>query len=472
MKRAKVVTQMLGAKEDMMRLQEIFGMLSDQKSGDPQIILMQYIPLRNNLIQLCRAINVLVNFTEFVKTFPYCEEGIADLRKFVDKAKEALHISEIKEESEAVHFNQKYKPEILLDLNFNLKNSEAVKQAVVTSGNIYKYNKQINEGKDSFILQEPGLSYTPLSFSCLDLKRIWLDPLATPVTKKFLLNILSHINRTCFDIYDITTKPNINVQEFGSLLVEKMCELKSQMHGCDDAFKILASSVNLFENNFDKYYKASIEAGNNPTVIAPNFVLDIINEHAHEGLKVRRQFKRIFMHISKSANVANNPKAQELLRTVQHQYNVVEASIEAEKRKGIDVDKALAQPPTKKITMAEVQKALTGSFMGKTEDDEEDEPIVLSSSVTSSSVSASASSSVSVSASASSTVSSSSTTHRVSAKGNVISDMMSQLIEPHKPTQEQSDDDSDVVVDLLKDGDEKKRKKKKGANKKHATKTI
>ena len=98
--------------------------------------------------------------------------------------------------------------------------------------------------------------------------------------------------------------------------------MKKQIPRCNKAFNIIANSVNLLENNFDTYYKHSIEA-ENPSIIIENFITDVsISQKSSPA--VTNQFKKIIMFMKRKTAGNKDPRVSQLFKVLNSQFDMMD----------------------------------------------------------------------------------------------------------------------------------------------------
>lgn len=302
------------SQDDMNMLNEMFNQMTGCSNAEPEIIIPKYSDILDNLKKYVKIYQTLINFSE-VKNIINIEE----FEKFIQSIKDIIDkytlTDEIKTNSNKL--NESYK---------ELKKENIIQMIIVTSGNLNRYKVNLedkNNLKDDFIKRDPGLSLCPLKFSSLDLKILWTTDISN-MAKTFVLSILSHSLTLGVIIYNLISSPDIDIKEFSRVLLDSIEIMKKQVPRCDKAFNIIADSVNLLENNFDKYYKNSIEA-NNPSIIIENFIVDV-SISQKDSASVTHQFKKIIMFMKKKTANTNDPRVSKLFNVLNSQFDMINPS--------------------------------------------------------------------------------------------------------------------------------------------------
>jgi hypothetical protein len=152
--------------------------------------------------------------------------------------------------------------------------------------------------------------------------------------------VLHKLYKISHDVYDVMSSPDIDVNEFIQVIMASLDDVKKHIPRCGEAFDLIASSVNLLQNNFDDYYKDYV-ASNNPTIIMENFVLDV-SQKAKSSPRIAAQFRRIITHYRKlAAQQASNPKLQSLFQQVDKNFQELEKKV----RGGAKTMRAVTRAP-------------------------------------------------------------------------------------------------------------------------------
>jgi len=312
-----------GSGEDVQMLNSMFDQMTGASHADPSIIQPKYIKLRANLIKFCKVFELLLNFKGFTTDFPECKKGFDEITLFIKKAREN---HELDPNSAADAKKSEITDKKDLNEAFNkLKESQEIQQIIICGSTLKKHKKylmNINELSDEFIRREPGLSMTPFPFTSLDLKKIWVSDNFNPMTKKFILSILSHVCKLGYESYDLVTSPNVDIKQFSHVLISNISMLKKQIPRCDKAFDIIADSVKMLEGNFKGYYKTSVEA-ENPSIIIESFIVDVSMKQKSNA-NITRQFRKIIMHMKKKSANNKDPRVKKLFSILNNQFSMME----------------------------------------------------------------------------------------------------------------------------------------------------
>ena len=318
--------QQKGSVEDANLLNDMFSQMTGSNNADSDIIIPKFIKLKELVTKYFKIFNLLINFDEFIKSFPEYTPEFDDIRKFLEKLEKIKNDDELTEKKLSDmnndNVNKLYK---------ELKNNNEIQTMVIISGNLDKYKKYLSDKAnlgDEFIKREPGLSLKPLTFTNLDLKLLWSSEKLTSMAKKYILNILSNTYSIGHEVYQIITSPDIDIKKFSSILIANIDKMKKQIPRCDKAFDIIAKSVSMLENNFDGYYKTSVEA-ENPSIIIESFIVDV-SMSQKSNATTTSQFRKIIMFMKRQTASIKDPRVSKLFKILNSQFNLMKSELKAE----------------------------------------------------------------------------------------------------------------------------------------------
>ena len=313
--------QQKGSVEDANLLNDMFSQMTGSNNADSDIIIPKFIKLKELVTKYFKIFNLLINFDEFIKSFPEYTPEFDDIRKFLEKLEKIKNDDELTEKKLSDmnndNVNKLYK---------ELKNNNEIQTMVIISGNLDKYKKYLSDKAnlgDEFIKREPGLSLKPLTFTNLDLKLLWSSEKLTSMAKKYILNILSNTYSIGHEVYQIITSPDIDIKKFSSILIANIDKMKKQIPRCDKAFDIIAKSVSMLENNFDGYYKTSVEA-ENPSIIIESFIVDV-SMSQKSNATTTSQFRKIIMFMKRQTASIKDPRVSKLFKILNSQFNLMKS---------------------------------------------------------------------------------------------------------------------------------------------------
>ncbi len=308
-----------GNAADADALNDMFSQMTGAEDADPDIIIPKFVKINTLLERYSKIFTLLLNFDDFINKFSEYSDNFKEITTFVDNLNEIVKntVSEdALKNSDIKQVNIVYK---------KIKNIMEVQLIVTTSGNLSTHKKCLIDSSnlsDDFIKREPGLSFTPLSFTKLDLKKLWVSDKLSDMARKYILNILSHTYKIGHELYQTITSPDIDIKKFSRVLINNIDKMKKQVPRCNKAFDIIANSVHLLEDNFDGYYKNSVEA-ENPSIIVENFIVDVsVSQNATASTTA--QFRKIIMFMKKQSAGSKDPRVAKLFKILNNQFNMMQ----------------------------------------------------------------------------------------------------------------------------------------------------
>ena len=224
------------------------------------------------------------------------------------------------------------------------KKCVVVNTAVITCKNLVPHKKSLQDLSqlgDRFLTRAGGLTFAPLpDLPDVNLRRVYGDTRLTAGERQYLLAVLSKMYHVTHDVYEAVSAPDVDVDEFVSVIMSSIGEVKKHIPRCDQAFDKIVESVGLLKGNFGSYYK-DFTASGNPTIIMENFVLDVA-KNTKATPAVTAQFRRIIGHYRKLASEqSSNPKLQSLFAQVDANFSELERA----SRSADDDDSDAVCPP-------------------------------------------------------------------------------------------------------------------------------
>jgi hypothetical protein len=254
-----------------------------------------------------------------VKNIPEFKVHADEIQNHVNEVKALLKechvvtvVSLMTNKSELDEKNVKYKI---------LKKHKIIKEVIILYNNLNKYSQYLeNKDKldDTFIRKVIGFDLALFNFSSLNFKTLWteIDKNENDKQKsvKYYLLVLHMLFNFSKIIYQTYVKPDVDPKKFGELIIQAIMELKKRIPRCNEAFDAIQNSINLFENNFDSYYKNFVTC-NNPTIIMENFVMDITDNVKGNSNLVKQMHKIVAFitsEIKKNPNASKDKKINDM----------------------------------------------------------------------------------------------------------------------------------------------------------------
>lgn len=309
-----------GSDADASILNDMFEQMTGSKNAEPEILIPKITELHILLKKFIKVYKLLLNFNEFIDKFQEFDKEFTDIKLFITNIEHVIDEHQILMKDGL----QSLPAETINNIYKTLKDTQELQSIIVTSCNLSKHKRYLEDKtnlNDDFIKREPGLSLTPLKFTKLDLKLLWVSDKLTNMAKKYILNILNHTYTIGHEMYEIITSPDIDIKKFSKILIDNIEKMKKTIPRCDKAFNIIKNSVELLENNFKGYYKNSVEA-ENPSIIVESFIIDVsMSQKANAS--ITGQFRRIIMFMKKQAANNSDPRVKKLFKILNTQFDLM-----------------------------------------------------------------------------------------------------------------------------------------------------
>lgn len=285
------------------QLVEMFNqMLGD---GDPEIISSKLATLKARAETITKITNGFAT-GPFSRDFPEYKSWCDEFLQFSEKMKQLLEL----EYSEFKVHNQ-------------------TKQLILICRALIDHVHFLSDLNDKWITSQPGLQYSPFSFTALDFKSIWYNTAVTPAIKKYILTTMSMLFNYCHEIYKIITSPDIDVKKFSQIIIDSIDKIKSmpELSRCNEAFNKIKESVSLLENNFEGYYKDMMQS-ENPSTLIENFIVDV-SKGQNMNLSLMQQFRKIIAFYKKQGgNKISDPSIKKLINTMEQRMDSAEKNLQ------------------------------------------------------------------------------------------------------------------------------------------------
>ena len=221
---------------------------------------------------------------------------------------------------------------VLLDLPYKqIKEHNQTKQLILICRELLAYAKFLQPPNlsDKWVLDHPGMQFEPFAFTTLDVKMVWnlvIDK--QQVAKQYMLQVISLLYNKCYEIYKITTSPDIDVKKFSRVIIDSIDRIRDrpELNRCREAFQKIKESVSLLEDNFTDYYKDMIQS-ENPNTIIENFIVDV-SKGQNMDIKLLRQFRTILGFYQKqSGGKVKDPNVKKLFETLNSRMDMMEKKV-------------------------------------------------------------------------------------------------------------------------------------------------
>jgi len=197
-----------------------------------------------------------------------------------------------------------------------LKKSDFINMFIIICDKLVPYKANftdLNKLNHKFITSMPGLEWTPLVFTNLNIKQIFCMKNIGENTTRFIMTLLYKTFEFSSKIYEEMSSPDIDVEEFSKLIMNSIEEIQTrpELNRCKKAFKKVKESIGMLNNNFGSYYKDFIITKDS-TIIMQHFMLDV-NKTTDNDPELAAQFRTIIAYYRKAAQQnTTNPKVKAL----------------------------------------------------------------------------------------------------------------------------------------------------------------
>ena len=304
MSRVKTITRKKNA-FDMSELSGIMGSLTGDKAYINPFIVLDKKNVMLDSIQSIYSIlekfneNIILPITETNELYKGYHKSIGD---FIIDCKE-------------FHNKPQCKLDDVVDTYLAMKEHPVILKVLAMLKVLNKYENYIKtkgELNARFIYETSSCSSINIFDFCdLDFKillEIDVPKQNTEKVKQYIL-IMFHILFTkSMEIYKLLTSPDIDPTEFSKAIINLTNSFKSQIPGCDRAFKKINASVDKLTASIGTYYKTLIIT-KDPTILVKSFLNDIVEDSLADGEKedliCTFQLKKIINHFK---NLATSTK--------------------------------------------------------------------------------------------------------------------------------------------------------------------
>jgi hypothetical protein len=332
--KSKVVKSTLNNKDILDTFQEILG--TSETNACLPIAHPKYVKMQINtgrFLKLLHMFHESVALSKFPDIKEYLYKYIESLDKNFVATFNAPDLEQYLTKSEETLSGHNYnviskeiKTEFSISFS-NMKKSNIVNIIIVTCKNLIASKKHYeNKDKlsDHFLTKSAGNLFSPLpELSQLNFKRIYIDDILDSNDRTFILIFISKLYEISYQVYQILSSPDVDVNDFVNIIVANIDTVKKQIPRCNEAFSKIVESIDILKDNFDGYYKDFMSC-NNPAIIMENFVLDV-SKNTKATPKITSQFRRIIAYYRNIASKhSNDPRLQTLFSHVDKNFDALD----------------------------------------------------------------------------------------------------------------------------------------------------
>ena len=312
-------------------ISEMFNQMLGAGSVNMTISYPKYLRLRNLCQCIVKAVSALAE-CPYMKSSREFSLQRKELQEFCVSALEdikilfAMDLSEYEWNLETVDDELKKR---FTEAYEAAKKSKLINVFIITCDRLVPYKQNFNDLdklNPKFITCMAGTEWIPFAFSTLNFKHLFIQSDLKENSVRFFMTVLYKIYDLTHKLWQETVSPDIDVDQFVSVIMDNMEEIKKrapELARCGKAFKKIAESVQLLKNNFSTYYRDFIETKDS-TVMMQNFVIDV-SKQTNSDPEVMREFREIIKYYKKLAKQQpNNPKMKALFDKVSESFSQLE----------------------------------------------------------------------------------------------------------------------------------------------------
>lgn len=322
---SRVITVNKSIKDE--RLSDMFAQMTGTKAADPRVIIPKYNSIRRASLVIVKTLEKFGGNDKLRKTFPKFISGFNECLDYSRNLTAALQYHIITEEqvnTENVHVLYK-----------TCKESREVRTISVLCARLRKDQYVINDMNLHFIADQSDSNYSPFPFSKLNFFNLWIEisdlENGGDKIKEYILQVLKKLMEKSYEIQNILVSPDIDVEEFSSVLIEAIGKARSQLPRCQQAFDKIEEAVSMLKNNFGDYYKEFM-ISKTPTSILESFVSDVAKSHKN-NTRLKWQFMQIvnFYRRHSAGKIAKDSNLNYIFNTLDEHLDELDKTTKDEK---------------------------------------------------------------------------------------------------------------------------------------------
>ena len=313
------------------------------------LMVLDYFSKTKSIKQFTNEYAALRIFVEGLQKSKKESFDIPDISIYRDRLVEKIDQSRIpKDELNA--FIGKYKL---------LKDCQIVNIAIMSCSNLMHHRNYLEDEKnlqDKFLTHSAGNLMVLVKNLDINFKFLYNHELTDKEGKLTILTVLHKLYTISYAIYQAVSMPDIDVEQFVSIVRNSIGDLRKIIPRCDEAFDKIIDSIGTLKTNFGSYYKDYI-ASNNPTIIMENFILDV-SKGTKTNAKLTHQFRTIIKHYKQQTSTRNNdPRLRSLFKHVDANFSQLERLSKSQAKPDGDEKKTTKPETTVKKQVSEQVKA-------------------------------------------------------------------------------------------------------------------
>lgn len=332
---SRVITVNKSIKDE--RLTDMFAQMTGTKAADPRVIIPKYNSIRKAGMIIIKTLDKFGNNEKLRNLFPDFISGFNECLDYSRNLAMALQYQVVTEEqvtNDNIHTLYKA-----------CKESREVRSISVLCARLRKDQFVINDLNLYFISEQADSNYTPFPFSNINFFKLWVEisdlEYGGEKIKEYILQVLKKLMEKSYEIQNITVSPDIDVEEFSSVLVEAITKARGQLPRCQQAFDKIEEAVGMLKNNFGDYYKEFM-ISKTPTSILESFVGDVAKSHKN-NTRLKWQFMQIvnFYRRHSAGKIAKDSNLNYIFNTLDEHLDELDKSTKNEPAEEIKEDESL-----------------------------------------------------------------------------------------------------------------------------------
>ena len=296
-------------------LGDILAEIINPSSVDPHIVLPKYKSSFTGVTSIYKFLKLLSSETGIIAT-TYPEFEISDMFEFANNIQKDIEpFIDINEENVG-------------ELWTGYRNSKAIKDCISIYSQLLPYKSYLTETSPSDKwIRDMTLGVALFDFSHLSISAVWQDMRTDNKIRDFILTIISRLFLNSKKVYDFYVTPDIDVDVIRERVMETLDSIKDvpELSRCKNAMKAMSSSMNLFNDNINDYFKSFIQTGN-PITFMEEYVVDVINNQETKNPKLLFELSQLRKYLSRIGNDNKkvSPKIREMLKKIGEKLDEVD----------------------------------------------------------------------------------------------------------------------------------------------------
>lgn len=270
---------------DMNEINKAFGQLLGGTAPDVDVVYPKYVNMMSHLDKISTILGSLEILLDSIN-----DERVTVIKSFSESILSIERITDISE----------FVPEHYTEF----KESPLIEDIIVMCSNMSSIGTHLKKSWDevdkNFMYRYNGHTFEPLPFCKIDFKGLYIiKGDSNDQFKECVFSVLRGLFINSFEIYKISSSPNIDSSKLADLVIKSIAKLKKRIPGCNLAFDKIAESSSVFEGNFDGYYKDFVQT-NNPANIFTSFISDVSSANKSTDISILFQCRKIVSHFRKA----------------------------------------------------------------------------------------------------------------------------------------------------------------------------